>query len=501
MGKHTHRETQLQHIQGRRAEAFRQLTTGIPRDQILIAPLDIGKNVNWAAFHTGEGLLLQAPFAVSTLKAGYEQYVATLDRLIAHHQPRLVILGHEPTGIYHESWARNLLQRYAEHVAGHATPHLVYHFVNSYQVKLNRTQTTLAFDKTDLLDLGAIGDLLLRGLGFPAHLPTASDLLVRQEVESLRALQTEQQRVANRVLRTFDQLLPGAFLNSRRFTRAHPELAAPTPLATRPLERQLVEALILLCPNPYTLRDLGVPGLIDLFHAHGYRCGPQTAAKLLAVVARALLPPPEVAPAFAASVQREFQHYQFLAPQVAEALTHLDTLLPTTAARHLLDIPGTSAHLIARYLTGVGPLDNVLFADQVWRKAGMNPGRCSSGDVVLDGAMAKQGDPFSAIPSTAWAINSPGTAAISPPPFWIPLRAAKAKLRPPSTRRTRSTGFSSTCSNRMSRLTHPPLPTIPRFVSSRPRAWSAIWRKNRPSAAGRWPDRTAAAARARSVKV
>lgn len=394
MGKHTHRETQLQHIQGRRAEAFRQLTTGIPRDQILIAPLDIGKNVNWAAFHTGEGLLLQAPFAVSTLKAGYEQYVATLDRLIAHHQPRLVILGHEPTGIYHESWARNLLQRYAEHVAGHATPHLVYHFVNSYQVKLNRTQTTLAFDKTDLLDLGAIGDLLLRGLGFPAPLPTASDLLVRQEVESLRALQTEQQRVANRVLRTFDQLLPGAFLNSRRFTRAHPELAAPTPLATRPLERQLVEALILLCPNPYTLRDLGVPGLIDLFHAHGYRCGPQTAAKLLAVVARALLPPPEVAPAFAASVQREFQHYQFLAPQVAEALTHLDTLLPTTAARHLLDIPGTSAHLIARYLTGVGPLDNVLFADQVWRKAGMNPGRCSSGDVVLDGAMAKQGDPF-----------------------------------------------------------------------------------------------------------
>lgn len=394
MGKHTHRETQLQHIQGRRAEAFRQLTAGIPRDQILIAPLDIGKNVDWAAFHTGEGLLLQAPFAVSTLKAGYEQYVATLDRLIAHHQPRLVILGHEPTGIYHESWARNLLQRYAEHLAGRATPHLVYHFVNSYQVKLNRTQTTLAFDKTDLIDLGAIGDLLLRGLGFPARLPTASDLLVRQEVESLRALQTEQQRVANRVLRTFEQLLPGAFLNARRFTRAHPELPVPTPLATRPLERQLVEALILLCPNPYTLRELGVAGLIALFHKQGYRCGPKTAAKLLTVVERALLPPAEVAPAFAASVQREFKHYQFLATQVAEALTHLETLLPTTAARHLLDIPGTSAHLIARYLTGVGPLDNVLFADQVWRKAGMNPGRCSSGDVVLDGAMAKQGEPF-----------------------------------------------------------------------------------------------------------
>ena len=287
MGKHSHRQTQLQHIQGRRAEAFRQLTAGVPHDKILIAPLDIGKNVDWAAFHTREGLLLQPPLELSTLKQGYEQYVSTLDRLIVQHQPHLVVLGHEPTGVYHESWARNLMLRYAEQLAGRAAPRFIYHFVNSYQVKLNRTQTTLAFDKTDLLDLGAIGDLLMRGLGFPARLPTATDLLVRQEVDSLRALQAEQQRVANRLLTTFDQLIPGAFLNARRFTRAHPDMPVPTTLATRPLERQLVEALITLCPNPYTIRELGAPGLIDLFHAHGYRCGPKTAAKLLAVVARA----------------------------------------------------------------------------------------------------------------------------------------------------------------------------------------------------------------------
>ncbi len=38
------------HIQGRRAEAFRQLTAGIPYDQTLIGPLDVGKNADWAAF-------------------------------------------------------------------------------------------------------------------------------------------------------------------------------------------------------------------------------------------------------------------------------------------------------------------------------------------------------------------------------------------------------------------------------------------------------------------
>jgi len=394
MGKRTRREKQLIHIQGRRAEAFRQLTTGIPYDKVLIAPLDIGKNADWAAFHARDGLLLHEPIEVPTLKDGYERYVNTLDALVAQHQPQLVILGHEPTGIYHESWARNLMIRYADHLDGRATPRFRYYFVNSYQVKLNRTQTTLSLDKTDQIDLGSIGDLLARGLGFPARLPSATDLLVRQEVRSLRATQSEQRRVGNRILTTFDQIIPGAFLNTRRFARAHPNLPVPKPLATRPLERQLVKALITLCPNPYDLLHLGSHGIIDLFHAHGCRCGPKTAEKVLSVVQRALLPPPDVVPAFTNILQREFQLYQFLAAQHQTAIDNLELLLPDTSARHLLAIPGTSPHLVARYLTGVGNVDDVLFPDQVWAKAGMNPSVYVSGDLILFGKMSKQGDPF-----------------------------------------------------------------------------------------------------------
>lgn len=394
MGKRTRKQKQLIHIQGRRAEAFRQLTEGIPYDRTLIAPLDIGKNADWAAFHTRDGLLLHQPIKVSTLKEGYERYVNTLDALITQHQPQLVVLGHEPTGVYHESWARNLMARYADHLTDGASPRFIYHLVNSYQVKLNRTQTTLSFNKTDLIDLGSIGDLLMRGLGFPARLPTATDLLVRQEVYSIRATQSEQRRVANRILSSFDQLIPGAFLNARRFARAHPDLPLPSPLATHPLERQMVEALITLCPNPYDLLTLGRQGLIALFHAHGYRCGPKTADKILAVVQRALLPPAEVAPAFAAILQREFEHYQFLAAQHHKAIANLESFLPSTSARHLLAIPGAGAHLVARYLSGVGSVNDVLFADQVWRKAGMTPSVYITGDVLIHGEMSKQGDPF-----------------------------------------------------------------------------------------------------------
>jgi len=393
MSKRTSKKRQLIHVQGRRAEAFRQLTAGIPYEQTLVAPLDIGKNIHWAAFHTRDGLMLHEPLELSSLKEGFERYTSTLDDLIATHQPQLVLLGHEPTGIYHEAWARQLMARYAAHLAGTATPRFLYHLINSYQVKLNRTQTTLSFNKTDLIDLGAIGDLLARGLGFPLRLPAPADLLVRQEVAALRALQSDLRRVTNRFLGIFDQLIPSALLNPRRFARAHPGRPVPTPLATKPLERDFIQALITLCPDPYQVQQLGVQGLQDLFHRHDYRCGPKTAAKILAVINRAVLPPPEVALLLARQLQRDFTHYQYLGQQEQQILDNLASLLPTTAARHLLAIPGTSPNLVARYVALIGDPQAILFPDQVWAQAGLHPRTYVTGDVVVHGEISKEGDP------------------------------------------------------------------------------------------------------------
>jgi len=49
---------------------------------------------------------------------------------------------------------------------------------------------------------------------------------------------------------------------------------------------------------------------------------------------------------------------------------------------------------VARYLTAVGDVADVLFADQLWAKAGMNPSVYVTGDTVIHGQMSKQGDPF-----------------------------------------------------------------------------------------------------------
>jgi hypothetical protein len=213
-------------------------------------------------------------------------------------------------------------------------------------------------------------------------------------VRALRTLQQEQARHTRRLLATLDQLWPNAFLNPERFARTHPDLTVPPPLVTRPLERQVVQALITLCPNPHEALRLGPQGLIRLFHQHHFRCGPKTAAKLLDAARRAVLPPPDLAAALTDVAQRDYARFQRLQQDEEATLQALETALPLTPARHLLAIPGTSVRLVARYVAGVGEPQAYLCADQIWAKAGFDPLITASGDALVSGPISRQGDPF-----------------------------------------------------------------------------------------------------------
>ena len=127
------------------------------------------------------------PYRLPTTRTGLTQFIQMTDTLIAEHTLLLVLLGHEPTGVYHEPWGRALMDHYAANLNGQASPLMDYIFFNPYQVKLARQQTHLRHRKSDPRDLAAMLDLMLRGLGQPAFLPSGTDLLIRQEVGFIRA--------------------------------------------------------------------------------------------------------------------------------------------------------------------------------------------------------------------------------------------------------------------------------------------------------------------------
>ncbi|RMF26431.1 MAG: IS110 family transposase [Chloroflexi bacterium] len=391
-------EARLRHLESHYADrvaAFRRQLTALGPDRVLIVLLDIGKNVHWAGAWTAADEELVAPYRLPTSHDGLTRFCQMLDDLIVRHAPRLVLLGHEPTGVYHEPWARALMARYQPHLEGAAFPPFVYRFFNPYQVKLARQQTHLRHRKTDPRDLAAMRDLMLRGLGQPAFLPSGHESLIRQEIGFIRA-QGRLLDFLERILRQLlDLLWPGAVVAVNRVRAAHPDLEPPSPIVqTRPLQRERLRILLAHCPNPYDLLAMSDEEILDLYRSHGGRAGPALLSTLRRWGEQAVLLPPEKAAPLADQLQRFFRQYITAESLIEEGRGKLATLIQETSARHIAAIPGLGPLDAAAYLAGLGAAHRFQRAAEVWAFAGFDPIADGSGDHPHRvGHLSKRGDP------------------------------------------------------------------------------------------------------------
>jgi transposase len=390
-------EERLRHLESHYADhvtAFRQRLAQIGPEQVLIFLLDIGKNVHWGAAWNATGRELARPHKLPTTRAGLETFVQMVDSLSTKFAAKLRILGHEPSGVYHEPWARELMERYATHIAGEAQPALEYRLFNPYQVKLARQQAHLRHRKTDPRDLVAMFDLALRGLGQPAYLPSGVELLVRQEVGFIRAQSRLLRRLERQLQQQLDRLWPGATVNLKQFHRAHPDLSLPTPIIqTRPFQRQRLRVLLTHYPNPYDLMALSDAQILALFRKHMGRAGPALLHTLRTWAANTVLLPPDVATPLSEQLQLLFQQYANTETLIEEGRGRLMPLIPQTPARHLLAIPGIGEYGAACYLAGLGSPQRFRRAAEVWAFAGFDPIADGSGDRPdRTGRISKRGD-------------------------------------------------------------------------------------------------------------
>ena len=391
-------EERLHHLEGHYADrvmAFRQRLAQVGLGRVLIVLLDIGKNAHWVTAATAFGLELVRPRRLPTTQRGLNDFIQMVDTLIRTHHPHLVILGHEPTGVYHETWARTLMNRYQPHLQAQAQPLFEYRFFNPYQVKLARQQTHLRHRKSDPGDLAAMFDLALRGLGQPAFLPSGAELLIRQEVGFIRAQSRLLGRLERQLCQQLDRLWPGAVVNLQQFKKAHPKLPLPTPVVqTSPLQRKRLRVLLAHSPNPYHLMAMSDQQILTFFRQHMGRAGPALLRDLRLWAKNAPLLPPEVAAPLAEQLRRLFLHYLATETLIEEGRGRLMPLIPDTPARHLPAIPGLGNYDAACYLAGIGSAHRFRRAAEVWAFAGFDPLTDGSGDhPQRAGHISKHGDP------------------------------------------------------------------------------------------------------------
>jgi transposase len=380
------------HLLGHRGQQFQDLLARHDPTRVLCWPIDVGKNVQWALGHDLFGHILTPAFSWPTSQAGWNTMLQHLTQTAQDLSATLILVACEPTGIYHEPLITRFQSDFSLALQDQHTPALRLFFTSPTQTQRNREQQHLRLRKTDPLDLGAIGDLLRRGLGTPVPAWSPDEIRTREELRFLRQAHKEHRRLLARLTNRLDQLWPGLIGNPRQVRQAHPDLSFQ-PLTTQFWQRQFVQILLQFCPNPYQALALGESGLIALFHQHDARCGPKTAQKILSAFDRALLPPPALAEVYAELATQEFHHLYQVQTQLETGYAHLEAALPQTLARFPLQIPGVTPRLLAPHYGRLAPVERWDEADQIWNHAGCTPSTHESGNRHRHGAMSKQGDP------------------------------------------------------------------------------------------------------------
>jgi hypothetical protein len=381
----------------------------------LIIALDIGKNVHWFGcyWYDGRPVEVTPPQKVRSDTVGFAHFTATVDALLASGRFPAGVIGNEHTGVYHEPWAWRIAEHFQPQMQPGAACPVAYRWLNPLLTKQRQQEASVRQHTSDRTAVAAVAACLADGLGHPAHLLSDSTAQLRELVRSYEQVNDQLRFLGRQILPQVDRLWPGAIADVKQFQKAHPDLEPPTPIVeTHALDRDRLAALLRYCPNPHEALALGAPGLIRLFHDHGYRAGPKTAAAILTALRHSPLPPKAVAALYAARLQADYQSYVVLAQRSQGLEAQIADLVPSTPARFVDAVPGIGALLAARYLAPIGSVNYFATASQIWALAGYDLITAESGDTKRLGHITKRGNP--ALRDTLYQIGF-HTASQCPP--------------------------------------------------------------------------------------
>ena len=247
--------------------------------------------------------------------------------------------------------------------------------INSFSVKQNRAQHLMRREKSDQIDVAAIGDWLRRGEGTP-YQPATGLYLQLQQLDRVRLSKVKiANMLKNQVIGHLDRIFPGLVLLDEAAKQRYTRL-----FTTDFWLCQTLQDLIRVCPNPHELVNLSPQALVQAFHAQGRRLGPATAAKIIAHVHKTLLPDPEVA-----AIRGELlQHDLALLETVQALITQLDHRLAALVAQtpyHVwTELKGLSIVQVASLAAAIGNPTHDTDAAQIFRRTGLVSGRNDSGN-------------------------------------------------------------------------------------------------------------------------
>ena len=351
------------HVHGVRVQRLVEQTRGLPVEQLVAVPIDVGKHTAVALACDFAGQLLVGVFRFAMTQAGVAELVGRIRKVGARRPVRLVRVGIEAAGHYHRPLTSTGVLP--------ADWQLVE--LNPAHVTAQRCVNGQRGIKTDQVDLVAICDLLLAGRG--RQLPLGGD----QAMIELAALVAHHQRRVQVRTATKNQLLG-------QVDRAFPGLAG---CLSSLLDTKVGRLLVAEFGDPARLVGLGARRF-QAFAAHRGVIVRAAVAERLVEAARIAIPTDQATVARAVLAD-DLALLEHLEDQIAAIDQQLEGLLPATPLAMLTSVPGWGTVRAARYGAAVGDLARWPSARQVYRAAGLTPMVSASAGRRRDGGISREG--------------------------------------------------------------------------------------------------------------
>lgn len=341
------------YIRGKKEERFKRKIRGIEKEKILGISIDTSKDYHKALIFDFEGRILDGPFEFDIFKEGYENFKKRMRKAIEQTKAKRIFLGLEPTGSYHENLARHLKDDFKE-----------VEFINPSATYANRAQDMLRGLKTDDIDLGAIGDLLMRGKGYEYNLEEEGVYLNLKEQTFWREKKLKMQtRLKNQIKARLNKIYPGMMskYNDNK------------PLFSDIWKSQVARGLIRSKLTPAQIKIMKVEELKRKFKKVSCPLSSKWAEKIVEYTKRMLCPKDEILKIEMDLVNRDLNLLEALEREITFVERRMVEEVKKTDSSFLLGkIKGLSDIMIASFAGAVGRISNYNFGKQIFSKSGLS---------------------------------------------------------------------------------------------------------------------------------
>lgn len=342
-----------QHISGNKGNIFLSQLQSKNLENVMVIPLEIGKNYHKALIANYFGSVIKHPFEFHSSQEGI-RFLHNAITDISKHQPvDQIVIGMEATGHYFKMPAAML------HEIGYSNLFILNPLSTSYCRKAG-----LTWSKTDDEDLRAIGQALICGYGNPyqPEKPFWEDL--KEACRHRRALVKGQTSLKNRIHSKLDLLLPG-ITELAMFSGNH--LWSPASLD-----------FFLKYPDIESIGQLNPKNIIKFFQGQGRRISPETAYQLIQWSKNALNPHSQATDCLKFIFKSLIEQLKRLSQDISQIEVKLTGYLVQIPAVLLLSIDYIGLIRAAEFAGEISPFEQYPHSNALIKAAGLDSTRYQS---------------------------------------------------------------------------------------------------------------------------